>query len=177
MKSYKNWLATGLAMVAVATQAADTFPTALISFQGRGNDAQENAIKVTDVLFASLAAKPEIVMVDRADLQKLLDEMSLNKSGMVSPADATQVGQLTGAKILLTGSVMDVGKSRYLVAKIMGTETSRVLGESVKGTINDGIDTLAERTGRGQTPVDAIADYDTEPPVVSVVEPVMAYAN
>lgn len=143
MNTYKCWLAAGLAMTTILARAAELYPTALLGFQGRGSEAQESAAKVTDILFASLAAKPKLVLVDRADLQKITDEMALNKSGMVTPAEAIQVGQLTGAKILLSGSVMDVGKSRYLVAKIIGTETSRVLGESVKGNVTDGLDQLA----------------------------------
>ncbi len=50
---------------------------------------------------------------------------------------------MTGAKILVTGSVLQVGNSLYLVAKIIGTETSRVLGESAKGNVQDDLDNLA----------------------------------
>ncbi len=50
---------------------------------------------------------------------------------------------MTGAKILVTGSVLQVGNSLYLVAKIIGTETSRVLGESAKGNVKDDLDNLA----------------------------------
>jgi hypothetical protein len=63
---------------------------------------------------------------------------------MVTPGQAVQVGQLTGAKILLTGSIIEADKTLYLVAKIIGTETSRVLGESVKGNARDEIAPLVE---------------------------------
>jgi hypothetical protein len=64
---------------------------------------------------------------------------------MVNPAQATQVGQLTGAKLLITGSVLQVGNNLYLVAKIIGTETTRVLGESVKGAVRDDLGSLVEK--------------------------------
>ncbi|MDD4341806.1 MAG: curli assembly protein CsgG, partial [Kiritimatiellae bacterium] len=64
---------------------------------------------------------------------------------MVSPGDAVQVGSLIGAKVLITGSVIDADQSIYLVARIIGTETSRVLGESVKGKSSDAIGDLVEQ--------------------------------
>ena len=69
----------------------------------------------------------------------------LNLTGIVPPDRAVQVGQLTGAKILVTGSVIEVGSSLYLVAKIIGTETTRVLGESVKGRTTDELASLVEQ--------------------------------
>ena len=65
-------------------------------------------------------------------------------SGVVNPDMATKVGQLTGAKILVTGSVFQVGNKLYLVAKVIGTETSKVLGASVKGNPKDELDGLVE---------------------------------
>ena len=69
----------------------------------------------------------------------------LNLSGIVAPDEATRVGHLTGAKILVTGSVIEVGNSLYIVAKMIGTETSRVLGQSVKGKTGDELGPLVEK--------------------------------
>jgi hypothetical protein len=46
--------------------------------------------------------------------------------------------------MLVTGSVVRADNSLYLVAKIIGTETSRVLGASVKGTARDDLGNLAD---------------------------------
>ena len=54
-------------------------------------------------------------------------------SGTVSPDTAAKVGHLTGAKVLVTGRVFKADKELVIVAKIIGTETSRVYGELVKG--------------------------------------------
>ena len=43
-----------------------------------------------------------------------------------------RIGHLTGAKVLVTGRVFKADKETILVAKIIGTETSRVYGELVK---------------------------------------------
>lgn len=136
------WLGTCLG--AAAQEMGPVYPTAIFAFAERGAGVKDAGAKVSDILFASLVARPELVLVDRQDLQKTLDEHELNLSGMVTPGQAVQVGQLTGAKILVTGSIIEADKSLYVVAKIIGTETSRVLGESVKGKTSDELAPLVE---------------------------------
>lgn len=133
------------AQAAAAGRAAEVYPLAVLPFQERGSGAEGYGQKVSDVLFASLVVDPELYLVDRADLDKVLGEQELNISGAVAPGEAVQVGHLTGAKILVTGSVIEVENSIYLVAKIIGTETSRVRGESVKGKASDELAPMAEQ--------------------------------
>src|SRR5204862_1955848 len=82
---------------------------------------------------ANLSAEPQIITVERAELEKVLGEQELGLSGTVSPDTAAKLGHLTGAKVLVTGRVFKADKELILVAKIIGTETSRVYGELVKG--------------------------------------------
>lgn len=143
----------GLVLVGAAGAWAEdkvpsVYPTAIFTFEERGSGVKDYGKKVSDILFASLAANPDLVLVDREDMKKTLDEHELNLSGVVSPDQAVKVGNLTGAKILLTGSVIEADKTLYLVAKIIGTETSRVLGESVKGKTSDEIAPLVEELGK-----------------------------
>ncbi|MGB7345210.1 MAG: CsgG/HfaB family protein [Pirellulaceae bacterium] len=136
------------------------YPLAVFPFQERGREVSELGNQVTDLLFANLVVNPDLYLVEREDLAKILDEQKLNVSGMVNPASATQVGQLTGAKILVAGSVMEVNDKLYLVAKVIGTETSRVFGASVKGNVGDDLDMLAEQLGEkvGRTILEQAAD-------------------
>jgi TolB-like protein len=124
--------------------AEQVYPAAVLPFQERGADVKGFGPKVTDLMFANLVVDPRIYLVDREDLEKVLKELELNLSGLVRPEEAARVGQLTGAKLLVTGSVLQVDSSLYLVAKIIGTETTRVLGASVKGRVNDELDGLVE---------------------------------
>lgn len=127
-------------------KTAQPVPTAILPFQDRGGkDNKLAGAKVTDLLFAELVAKPEMYLVDREELSKTLAEHEINLSGAVNPDQAIQVGQLTGAKILVTGSVVQVESNLYLVAKIIGTETTRVLGASVKGKSDDELGRMVEK--------------------------------
>jgi len=150
MKYVLRGLLAGLVILAfvVPGLAADKVPTvypmALLPFRERGDEVRDFGSKVTDLLFANLVVNADLYLVEREDLDKILEEMKLNLTGIVSPDQAVQVGQLTGAKVLVTGSVIQVDKSIYLVAKLIGTETSRVLGASVKGDVADDLAPLVE---------------------------------
>jgi hypothetical protein len=137
------WTALIALLVAGPLAAADKiYPAALLRFAERGADVKDLGAQVTDLLFANLVSEPKMYLVDREDLDKVLKELELNQSGLVNPDTATRVGQLTGAKILITGSVLQIDSKLYVVAKIIGTETTRVLGASVKGGVNDEPDAL-----------------------------------
>ena len=73
------------------------------------------------------------------------------------PGEANKIGQMTGAKILISGSVIQIDKKIYLVAKIVGTETSRVLAAAVDGKSSDELKRrwsakTAEANRRGHLP-------------------------
>jgi TolB-like protein len=121
------------------------YPIAVFAFEERGAGAKEMGGKVTDILFAKLAARDELNLVDREDLKKTLAEQELSLSGVVKTSEANKIGQLTGAKILVTGSVIHADKRLYLVAKMIGTETSRVVGASVDGKVGDELASLVEK--------------------------------
>ena len=140
---YFTWLALAAALP-LTSLAQEVYPSAIFPFQERGKGVAGYGDKVSDLLFATLSANPELWLVERADMEKLLQEAELNLSGAVTPAEATKVGELTGAKVLITGSVIESDKSMYVVAKIIGTETSRVLGKSVKGSMNSELGPLVE---------------------------------
>jgi TolB-like protein len=120
-------------------------PTAILPFQERGNEVKGLGVQVSDLLFANLVVKESMFLVDREDLSKVLKEQEMNLSGVVKPEEATKVGQLTGAKVLVTGSVLQSDGKLYLVAKIIGTETTRVLGASVSGNLRESLDNLAKQ--------------------------------
>ena len=130
-------------------KASTVYPAAILAFDERGSSVKDFGTKVSDLLFARLAANPTIYLVDRVDMQKTLAEQSLNVSGVVDPAQAVQVGRLTGAQLLVTGSVIQVDKQLILVAKIIGTQSSRVLGTTAEGKITDDLAPLVGQLAEG----------------------------
>jgi TolB-like protein len=106
---------------------------AVFNFDSRDEAVRDLGPKVATLVNADLSMEPQIITVERADLDKVLGEQELGLSGTVSPDSAAKVGQLTGAKVLVTGRVFKVENQTIIVAKIIGTETGRVYGEMVQG--------------------------------------------
>jgi hypothetical protein len=128
-------LITGLLLAASSVRASDTVLTvAIFDFESKDEGVRDLGPKVATLLNAHLSTDPHIITVERTELEKVLGEQELGLSGTISPDTAANVGHLTGAKVLVTGRVFKADKELILVAKIIGTETSRVYGELVKGT-------------------------------------------
>ncbi|MCA9080518.1 MAG: hypothetical protein KDA58_08160 [Planctomycetaceae bacterium] len=131
--------------VLVGGLRADDLPrpisAAILPFEARG-DVKEEAVQVTELLFAELLISEQVMLVERTAIDKVFEELKLSASGAVKSDEATSVGKLTGARLLITGSVLQVNGDLYLVAKVVGTETSRLSGASVKGAENSDIGEL-----------------------------------
>jgi hypothetical protein len=131
---FKLTVLAALVFTAGKLFAADEMLTvAVFDFASPDDVVQDLGPKVATLINADLSAEPNLVLVERAELDKALGEQELGLSGTVTPDSAAKVGQLTGAKVLVTGRVFKVEDNLVLVAKIIGTETSRVYGEVVNG--------------------------------------------
>ena len=130
-------MVTTLALGALTANAADPVLTvAVFDFESKDKDMQDLGPRVSSLVTANLSANPNIITVERAELEKALGEQELGLSGVIQPDTAARIGHLTGAKVLVTGRVFKVDNETIMVAKIIGTETSRVYGEIVKATGN-----------------------------------------
>lgn len=131
--------------------AGDVLTVAVFDFESKDEAVRDLGPKIATLISANLSAEPDIITVERAELEKVLGEQELGLSGTVNSDTAAKVGQLTGAKVLVTGRAFKVEKETIIVAKIIGTETSRVYGEMVKGTpavsITDLSSDLAKKIG------------------------------
>jgi hypothetical protein len=127
-------LATLASSALAAAVEQQPLTVAIFDFESKDEAVRDLGPKIAALLNANLSAEPQIITVERAELEKVLGEQELGLSGTVSPDTAAKVGHLTGAMVLVTGRVFKADKELILVAKIIGTETSRVYGELVKGT-------------------------------------------
>jgi Curli production assembly/transport component CsgG len=118
---------------------------AILPFKAKSMAVKGQGSQIADLLLVSLEMKGLFSMVSRENLNKILDELQLNASGLVSKESQNKIGQLSGAKIIITGSVFKASTKTYVIAKIIGVETSKVVGCSVSGK-KTGTD-LAEELG------------------------------
>lgn len=99
---------------------------AVLDFAADTPGAPDLGAQIGEILTASLSGIDGVTLVDRSSLARVLLEQELNLSGVVSPDQASKVGKLVGARLLVTGKAFVVGKKTYLTAKVIGTETSLV---------------------------------------------------
>jgi hypothetical protein len=129
-------LATLLPFAGQQVPAAEApLTVAVFNFQTAGEKLANKGSEAALLLGTQLSTAPDLMLVERQELEKALGEQELGLSGTISPETAAKVGALTGAKVLITGRVFEAGARNYLVVKIIGTETSRVFGEAA--TFND----------------------------------------
>lgn len=112
------------------TDTAHGFSVAVLPFAVDEKQYGDLGRDLQSLLTAHLSSNPRIILVERADLDAALSETELGISGTVDPNTAAKIGYITGAQILITGRSFGVQKELVTVAKIIGTETSRVYGET-----------------------------------------------
>jgi hypothetical protein len=127
---------------------SEILTVAVFDFESKDEAVRDLGPKVATLVNANLSAQPQIITVERAELEKVLGEHELNLSGNVSPDSAVKVGQLTGAKVLVTGRVFRSDGELFIVAKVIGTETSRVFGDLVNGPAKASIAELSKELAK-----------------------------
>lgn len=143
----KSFLALLLSVVSLA--AADLpVSVAVFDFQSSEVGPRDAGPKFSSLVLARLSEDVRLVTVERAELDKATAEQELSLSGSVSASTATKVGQLTGAKVLVTGRIIQSGGETLAVAKVFSTETTRVFGVTEKlgqdGSLSEPAAKLAE---------------------------------
>lgn len=114
-------------------QQPDTRPTVAVlpfvnSAIGPSHDELEPLSKgIADLLITEMAQNTGIRVVERENLQKLLDEQNLARDGRADEATAARIGKLLGAKHIVTGSFITDNKgTMVLTLKSVDTETGVV---------------------------------------------------
>jgi TolB-like protein len=82
---------------------------------------------IADLLITDLGQNPGIRVVERENLQRLLDEQRLGQDGRVDDATAARIGKLLGAKHMVTGAfITDRSGKMVITLKSIDSETGRI---------------------------------------------------
>jgi TolB-like protein len=130
---------------AAADQQQDTRPgIAVLNFD-------VNAVGVADregemslgpglasMTLSELAAYPSVRVVERTQLQQILQEQNLGHEGRMDEATMSRIGKLVGARYMVTGVLVDLHGNLRLDVRVFDTETS-VIGktETVMGKMDN----------------------------------------
>jgi len=92
---------------------------------------------VLDELSSVLVNDGILTVVDRANLDRIRQELGLNTSGEVSEMSMQKIGQMLGAQALVTGSLTSIADLRRVMFKVIITETAAVAVQHPADIIND----------------------------------------
>jgi hypothetical protein len=124
---------------------SDWLTVAVLDFDASDARLKESGTQLALLLTTKLSTLDAVVVVERQDLSKLLGEQELGASGLVNPGTAARIGQLTGARVLVTGRVFAVAGETTVAVKVMSTETGRVFGASIDFSTSSSLTVPAEQ--------------------------------
>jgi hypothetical protein len=131
---------------AQVTQGKQT--VALLEFEGRGI-SQLEAKTLTDRLMSEMVNTDAVIMVERNQMEEILNEQGFQQSGCTSSECAAEVGALLGVQNMVSGAFGKLGSSYTIDAKMFSVETGatiRTVSKTYKGPV-DNLLTVIEVVG------------------------------
>lgn len=131
-----------LCSMSQAVWANEPLTVAVLGFSAPDSEHNHVGQMINDTVEVLLSGEDGFVLVNRSEMAATLSEQGMNLAGVVDASQATQVGHVVGAQLLVTGKAFELGESRIITAKLIGTETTRVKAVMAKGELDQPIDAL-----------------------------------
>jgi TolB-like protein len=104
----------------------DKLSVAVLQFKTKEEEG-DLARGVIEKLTASLVEQGRFKVMERAELDRILDEQKLALSGILDEDTAAQTGKGIGVDAVLLGSVLQVGIKADVNARLIDTETASII--------------------------------------------------
>ncbi len=99
---------------------------AILDFEGLGI-SQHEAQLLTNRLRTLLVQSKSYNVIERGQMEQILEEQNFQLSGCTSQECAVEVGQLLGAQRIMTGSIGKIGETFTVDLRIINVETSEIV--------------------------------------------------
>lgn len=104
------------------------------SYGEKSENLEALTVGLQQMLLTELQQNESLRIVERAQLQQILDEQDLADKGRVKPGTAAEIGKLVGARYMVTGAFLDLYGQFRMDARVVDVETGEVIHTgSVKG--------------------------------------------
>ncbi len=136
--------------------------TAVLDFDGLGITTMES-IALTQRLAGEMVNTNAFILVDRSQMEEILQEQGFQQSGCSSAECAVEIGNLLGVQQMVSGSFGKIGETYTIETKLFSVETSetiRAVNKTYKGAV-DGLITQVELVAwdlAGLEPPDALKE-------------------
>lgn len=143
MRTHRRHLITLATLVLIAVLAAPASATAqepdrrpgvaVLPFTNGGSygpdqeDLEALEVGLQQMLLTELAQNESLRIVERSVLRDLMEEQDLGRSGRVDPSTAAEIGELVGARYIVTGVFVDLDGDFRMDARVVDVETGEIL--------------------------------------------------
>jgi TolB-like protein len=146
----------GVMGAAASLSAQDARPTVAVLYFDNNSIGADRADYegigkgLADLLITDLAANPNVRVVERERIQKLIEEQNLVRSGAIDNQTAVQLGKLLGVRHMITGGFMSDGRgTMVLTARSIEVETGIITNpQRVQAKTDDVLGLIAQLTTR-----------------------------
>ena len=73
----------------------------------------------------------KVRVVERKNIEEILEEYKFQASGLIDEGTAIEIGKLSGADIIVIGSINRVGGIFYLNIKLIEVKTGEIIGSNI----------------------------------------------
>ncbi|MBI4803527.1 MAG: hypothetical protein HY796_13495 [Elusimicrobia bacterium] len=117
---------------------------AVIEFTRKARTSREESEYVAEKLLTCLVASGKVNMMERSQLDRVMDEQKLSLSGASGTAAGSKAGQLRTTDAIITGTVFGTKDHLKIIAKIIDSQTGTVL-HTIEAETDRQWDMLPER--------------------------------
>jgi len=109
---------------------------AVIKFKSLNQEAHEISLGdlVSETFTSALVNSSAFKIIEREQLDKVIKEMEMSKTGFIDTTDAIEIGKMLHADAIITGSVALLGGQIQLNARIIDIESAYVISAESKTT-------------------------------------------
>ncbi len=139
-------------------------------FEFKDYDKHPNSGSIVSDLFAKYLIKSEFDVVERIELEKIINEHKLNISGVINSEQMKQLGILSGADAIITGNItlFSPGKKDVVIVKVKETTTETRYSKNKNGNTNE--KTKLEQKQKDEEKVEIQKVVEREIPHTYVIE-------
>ena len=107
---------------------------------------EDLGIAVAEILRTELIGVGEYTVIERGMLEEILSEQELQLTGAVDSETAVEIGKLTGAKLVVIGSIVKTGSVYTINSRFIDVETGIAkVGQNIRGQGEDQISNMVHQ--------------------------------
>ncbi len=100
---------------------------AVLPFSSQGIGGELNGVDLLDKLITAFVHSKRFKVIERAQLEKILNEQKLGLSGIVDASTAAEIGKGIGVDAVVLGSITRAGNSLSIDARLIDTESAAII--------------------------------------------------